>query len=272
MEDGISIYLVSDSNIDTAEHIAAIAASRFDTNIYEIKKYPYVGDKKQIEEIVLDASITKNSIIIHTMVVDELKNYLLEKAKQKNIKIVDIMGPIMDAIEGTTGVVPTSILYSSSKKLNDEYFKKMDAIEFAVKNDDGKDLIGILSADVVVIGISRTSKTPLCMYLAHKFIKAANLPLVPEVDPPKQLFEIDKNRIFGLTIEVDNLIRIRKERLKSLGLDANAVYAAKDRIINELKYSEEVMKKLDCTVIDVTNKAVEETASIILNNYYKGGF
>lgn len=263
MEEGVAIYLVSDSSIDTAENIASIAAAQFDTFINKIKKYPYVGDKSQIEEIIIDAS-NDNSIIIHTMVVPELKNYLLQKARQFGIKIVDVMRPVMDAIEDSTGMVPGNINVSM-RKLDEDYFKKMDVIEFAVKYDDGKDAMGILMADVVIIGVSRTSKTPLCMYLAHKFIKAANLPLVPEVEPPKELFSIKPKKIFGLTINPDNLIRIRKERLKSLGLDSNAIYATEQRIQKELKYAEEVMRKLGCTVIDVTNKAVEETANIILN-------
>ncbi|MGF7399415.1 kinase/pyrophosphorylase [Thermoanaerobacterium thermosaccharolyticum] len=270
MDESVAIYLVSDSSIDTAEHVAAIAASRFGANISQIKKFPYVGDKNQIDEIAIDASNNKNSLIIHTMVVDELKKHLLKKAQQFNLRIVDVMGPIMDAIEGTTGI-PPSELFFPKRKLDEDYFRKMDAIEFAVKHDDGKDINGILLADVVILGVSRTSKTPLCMYLAHKYIKAANFPLVPEVDPPRELFEIDHNRIFGLMINIDNLVEIRKERLKSLGLDSKAVYAAKDRIIKELNYAKEVMQRLDCTVIDVTNKAVEETASIILNKINKGG-
>lgn len=130
--------------------------------------------------------------------------------------------------------------------------------------------MGILLADVVVIGVSRTSKTPLCMYLAHKYIKAANLPLVPEIEPPEELFEINPKKIVGLTIDPEVLVKIRKERLKSLGLDANAIYATEERVKKEIKYAEEVMKRLGCTVIDVTNKAVEETANVILN-VLKGG-
>ncbi|AIS52192.1 putative pyruvate, phosphate dikinase regulatory protein [Thermoanaerobacter kivui] len=267
MEEGVSIYLVSDSNLDTAENIASIAAAHFDTFIGKIKKYPYVGDKNQIEEIVIEASNDANSIIIHTMVVSELKDYLQKKAEKFGIKIVDVMRPVMDAIEDSTGLSPHTNLMKDSKE---DYLKKTEVIEFAVKYDDGKDAMGILLADVVVIGVSRTSKTPLCMYLAHKYIKAANLPLVPEIEPPQELFEINPKKIFGLTIDPDVLVKIRKERLKSLGLDANAIYASEERVKKEVKYAEGVMKKLGCTVIDVTNKAVEETANVILN-VLKGG-
>lgn len=262
MDDGVSIYLVSDSSLDTVENIASIAAAQFGTFIEKIKKYPYVGDKRQIEEIVIDASNDTNSIIIHTMIVAELKNYLLSKSKQFGIKVVDIMRPVLDAIEDSTGITPKT---EAIKKLDEDYFKKIDVIEFAVKYDDGKDATGILMADVVVIGVSRTSKTPLCMYLAHKYLKAANMPLVPEVDPPKELFTINPKRIFGLTINPEILVAIRKERLKSLGLDSNAIYATEQRVQKEIEYAEEVMKKIGCTIINVTNKAVEETANIILS-------
>ncbi|ADH60704.1 protein of unknown function DUF299 [Thermoanaerobacter mathranii subsp. mathranii str. A3] len=267
MEEGVSIYLVSDSNVDTAENIASIAAAHFDTFIEKIKKYPYVGDKNQIEEIIMEAANDANSIIIHTMVVPELKDYLLKKAQKFGIKIVDVMGPVINAIEDSTGISPHTNLAKNSKE---DYLKKIEVIEFAVKYDDGKDAMGILLADVVVIGVSRTSKTPLCMYLAHKYIKAANLPLVPEIEPPQELFEINPKKIFGLTIDPKVLVKIRKERLKSLGLDANAIYASEERVKKEIKYAEGVMKKLRCTVIDVTNKAVEETANVILN-VLKGG-
>jgi regulator of PEP synthase PpsR (kinase-PPPase family) len=248
--------------MDTAENIASIAAAHFYTFIEKIKKYSYVGDVNQIDEIIMEAANDANSLIIHTMVVRELKEYLNEKAKKFGIKIVDIMGPVLDAIEDSTGTAPQMELLKSSKE---DYLKKIEVIEFAVKYDDGKDPMGILLADVVIIGVSRTSKTPLCMYLAHKYIRAANLPLVPEIEPPRELFEINPKKIFGLTIDPEVLVKIRKERLKSLGLNDNALYATEERVKKEIRYAEEVMQKLGCTVIDVTNKAVEETANIILN-------
>ena len=123
-------------------------------------------------------------------------------------------------------------------------------------------------ADIVLIGISRTSKTPLSMYLAHKNIKVANVPLVPEVSLPEELFCISKRKIIGLTIDPEQLIRIRRERLKSLGLKDTANYANMERILEEIEYSNQVMKKLNCRVIDTTNKAVEETASLILDEAF----
>src|SRR5690606_36028607 len=129
-----------------------------------------------------------------------------------------------------------------------------------------KDPRGIAKSNIVLVGISRTSKTPLSMYLAHKNYKVANVPLVPEVPPPKELFEKDNRRVIGLIANPIKLNEIRQERLKSLGLDNSANYANIDRINMELEYSKEIMKKIGCLVIDVSYKAIEETAGIIIEH------
>lgn len=149
------------------------------------------------------------------------------------------------------------------RQLDEDYFKKVEAIEFAVKYDDGRDPRGILKADIVLIGVSRTSKTPLSQYLAHKRLKVANVPIVPEVDPPEELFNVDPKKCIGLKISPDKLNHIRKERLKSLGLNDKAIYANINRIKEELEYFEKIVDRIGCQVVDVSNKAVEETANII---------
>src|SRR5699024_9883608 len=148
-------------------------------------------------------------------------------------------------------------------------FQRIEAIEFAVRYDDGRDPRGIARADIVLIGVSRTSKTPLSQYLAHQRIKVANVPVVPEVDPPEELFRIDKSRCIGLKIRRKKLNEIRKERLKALGLDDHTTYATLKRIDEELGFFDKIVDKIGCEVIDVSNKAVEETANIILQKYRK---
>ena len=152
------------------------------------------------------------------------------------------------------------------RKMDESYFRRIAAIEFAVKYDDGKDPgRGIKEAELVLIGISRTSKTPLSMYLANRNIKVANVPLVPEIPVPKEVYEIDSKKIIGLTNSPEVLNNVRTNRLKALGLSSNANYAKLDRILEELEYSEKVMKKIGCPVINVANKAIEETAGDILD-------
>ncbi len=212
---------------------------------------------------------TNNSIIVYTLVLPELKDVLIQEAKKYDIPVIDIMGPIIDALTLITQK-PPKLEPGLVRRLDEEYFRRVEAIEFAVKYDDGKDPRGILKADLVILGVSRTSKTPLCMYLANKRIKAANVPLVPEVSPPEEIFELPTNKVIGLTIRPQQLNIIRQERLKTLGLTSNADYASMERILKELEYAEKIMKKIGCTVIDVTNKAVEETASKVLELYYRG--
>jgi regulator of PEP synthase PpsR (kinase-PPPase family) len=192
-----------------------------------------------------------------------LKEHLIKVAGEHQVQLVDIMGPMIARIGKMVGKQPR-FKPGLVHQLDEDYFKKVEAIEFAVKYDDGKDVRGILRSDVVLIGVSRTSKTPLSMYLAHKRIKVANVPLVPEVSPPEELFMISPRKVIGLTINPEHLNGIRTERLKSLGLTAQANYASLDRILQELEYAEKIMKKIGCPIINVTNKAVEETANIIL--------
>ncbi len=260
----MNIYAVSDSIGETAELVAQAVSKQFDIVDFEIKIIPYVSDIAIIDKIV-DKAKQENAIIVFTIIIEEIRNYLVKRAEESGIVAVDVMTPVLIQIVNKLGLSPRrepGLL----RKMDDKYFKKVEAVEFAVKYDDGKDTRGIMLADIVLIGISRSSKTPLSMYLAHKNIKVANVPLVPEVELPEELFCISKDKIIGLSIDPEQLIRIRKERLKSLGLKDTANYANIERIIEEVSYSNKVMERIGCRVIDTTNKAVEEIASIILED------
>jgi hypothetical protein len=259
----INIYAVSDSLGETAEQVAKAVIKQFDIADFDIKRVSYVNDKEAID-ILIDKASKENSFIVFTLVVEELRDYLTEKAFINNIGAVDIMTPVLLPLVKQLGLSPKQEP-GLLRKLDEKYFKKVEAVEFAVKYDDGKDTRGILLADIVLVGVSRTSKTPLSMYLAHKNVKVANIPLVPEVSPPEELKLISPKKIIGLILNVENLNKIRKERLKAMGLKDTANYANMERIFAELEYAQKVMKDLKCKVIDTTDKAVEETASIILD-------
>jgi len=262
------IYVISDALGETAEFVARASASQFDGGMIEVRRVPYVHEKAHLARVLQEVS-DKRGIVAYTLVIEELRVYLEEKAAELGLITVDILGPIINGITTLTGIKP-KMVPDLLHKLDEQYFRKVEAIEFAVKYDDGKDPRGVLFADIVLVGVSRTSKTPLSMYLAHKQIKAANIPLVPEVSPPDELFTIPPRKIIGLTIKPQLLNQIRAERLKALGLTADANYASFERILLELDYAEGIMKRLGCPVIDVTTKAVEETASKVLEIYYKG--
>lgn len=263
MERKLTIYVISDSIGETGELIARAAVRQF-TEDYEIRRYPFIVSEEQIKEVFDEAEVDK-SLIIYTTVSERTKNFIEENGQERGIPTVDVMTPPLIALENTLKIPPkreSGII----RRLDEDYFKKVEAVEFAVKYDDGKDPRGVKKADICLVGVSRTSKTPLSMYLAHKNYKVANVPLVPEVMPPKELFEKDKRKVIGLIANPYKLNEIRSERLKRLGLNFTANYANVERINAELEYSREIMKKLGCTVIDVSSRAIEETAGIILEH------
>ncbi|SCH38210.1 MULTISPECIES: pyruvate, water dikinase regulatory protein [unclassified Romboutsia] len=268
--ENLIIYVISDSVGETAQQVAKAALSQFSINDnYEIRRFPYVADKKFLMEI-LNSGKNEEAIIIYTLVDENLSNLTREYCMEEGLSNIDLMSPILSEIAKKTERKPKrepGII----RKLDESYFKRVEAIEFAVKYDDGKDPRGVLKSDIVLVGISRTSKTPLSMYLANKNIKVANVPLVPEIPLPKELNDINPKKIIGLTNTPEKLNKIRQERLKALGLSSNANYANLERILQELDYSDTVMKKLGCPVIDVSNKAIEETAGIIIDLMKENG-
>lgn len=267
MTDHPVIYALSDSLGETAEMVARATASQFEPDGFEIIRMPYISSVCQIEE-VLQAAAKTQSVVCHTLVSSELRAAFTRLAENYHIPTIDIMGPMIQAVEGVTGRTPT-LKPGLVHKLDQDYFERVEAVEFAVKYDDGKNPWGLTKADIVLIGVSRTSKTPLSMYLAHKRVKVANVPMVPEVPPPPELYEVPAHRIVGLIIDPSMLNEIRAERLKTMGLAADASYANVKRITEELVYAKGIMKQLGCPVIDVSNKAIEETANKILEIVHK---
>jgi [pyruvate, water dikinase]-phosphate phosphotransferase / [pyruvate, water dikinase] kinase len=259
------IYVASDSAGDTGEAVVRAAEAQFYPQQVEMIRFPFLQDTAGIDKMIQDV-LTRSGLIVFTLVIPELRDYLVKKAKQHRIAYIDLLGPVVQTLEK---VMQKEARHEPGKihKLDEDYFKKVEAVEFAVKYDDGRDFTGILTADIVLVGVSRTSKTPLSMYLAHKAFKVANVPLVPEIAPPEQLFTVSNKKIIGLRIDPEKLNMIRTERLKALGLPGTAMYANVKRIQEELQFADEIMKRLGCLVIDVSNKAVEETANTIIDWY-----
>jgi len=256
------IYVVSDSVGETCELVVRAAAIQFPEQAFETVRIPFVDDEQVIFDLVLHAK-EERATIVYTIVHAVHRKVLEETARAHHVEAIDVLGPLLDSMETRLGLQPKEepgLIY----RLDEEYFRKIEAVEFAVKYDDGRDPRGIKRADIVLIGVSRTSKTPLSQYLALKRYKVANVPLVPESIPPQELFEIPKEKCFGLLISPEKLIDIRMERLRSLGLKPEAAYAQMDRINRELEYARNLYERIGCQVIDVTNKAVEETANLIL--------
>ncbi|MCY0888478.1 MAG: kinase/pyrophosphorylase [Alicyclobacillaceae bacterium] len=261
---GPIVYLVSDSVGETAEAVVRATASQFNGGQVLLRRVAHVATEEALMEAV-DRAVEENALIAYTIVVPRLREVMLRLAAERKVAAVDIMGPMVSAFEQLVGH-PPHLKAGLVHQLDADYFRRVDAIEFAVKYDDGRDPRGLEKADIIIVGVSRTSKTPLSMYLAHKRMRVANVPLVPEVAPPEELFHLEApHRIVGLTIRKEELNRIRQARLKALGLTADASYASPERIAEELNYAHRVMERLRCPVIDVSDRAVEETAHLILD-------
>jgi len=263
----VTVYVVSDSAGDTGELAVRAAAAQFHPLSVQIRRAAFIQTREGIDAI-LAAAQADNTIVLYTLVIPFLREYMVNQASKLKLKVVDLLGPLIDHLEHTLGHESRHVP-GLNHALNEDYFRKVEAVEFAVRYDDARDVTGILKADIILVGVSRTSKTPLSMVLAHKTFKVANVPLIPEVVPPKELYLVPPSKVIGLTINPNTLNAIRKERLKALGLPDSAPYATSERIQRELDHARQVMEKIGCIVIDVSNKAVEETASIILEHFQR---
>ncbi len=257
-----TVYIISDSTGDTAQTVVHAAISQFNSNDIKLKLFAHIESIKDIKGII-DKINEEKSFIVYTIVKPELRLFLKEESQRKSIFSFDMLGPIIENIEKISGIKP-KLEPGIIRKMDKQYFKRMEAMEFTVKYDACQRELDLSQADLVILGVSRTSKTPLSMYLAHKGIKVANIILDFEFEPPSGIFDLPKEKVIGLNIEPDKLIEIRSERLKTLGLSDKSVYTDKERVHKELKYADSIYKKIECPVIDITNKAVEDIATQIL--------
>lgn len=244
------------------------AASQFNSGNIDIRRVPYIRTHADAEDAIAEAQ-GAGGAIIYTIVDPELRDFLAGKAKASGVPAVDVMGPVIDAIQSVSPDQP-KFEPGLVRRLDKAYFDKIEAIDFAVKYDDGKQQRGLLKADIVIIGVSRSTKTPLSMFLATRGFKTANIPLVPEISPPDEIFKMPAHRIVGLVLQPQILYEIRKQRLKTMGLSTAVDYANLERIHEELDYAYKIMRRVGCAIIDVTNRAVEETAARIEEIYRKG--
>ncbi|MBD7913490.1 MULTISPECIES: pyruvate, water dikinase regulatory protein [Clostridium] len=257
------IFAVSDSIGETSNQVAVAAASQFKEDI-EVRRLPYIKTLEDVEDVMKAIDNCEKAMIISTIITVNVREYLTQKAIEKNIFVINVLGPIINVAATLLNKVPEynpGAMWST----DEEYFKRIEAMEFAMQYDDSKDYRGLKNSDVILVGLSRTSKTPLCMYLANKGLKAINIPLVPEVGVPEELYKIDKKKIFGLTINPLQLIEIRKRRLdKFHRIPSDIEYAGDARVLEEFDFADKIIRKLGCKTIDVTQRAIEDTALIIL--------
>ena len=261
----LSVNIISDTSGYATEKIVKVSLSQFNVeSITDI--YPDVRDIDSLKGI-LDFIIETcdNFIIYHSFQDSRMNVYINDFCELNNITYVDITGYSIRTISKKLELEP-KYAFSEESLYETDRFKTLNSLDFAIKYDDGKDFRSLKACDIAIIGVSRSSKTPLSIYMASKGYKVCNIPILLNTSLPDELFEIDSKKIFGLTIDKNILKSFRQERLKSLGLSGKSQYSDIRAIQKELDYAKEIMEDLDCVIIDVTNKSIEETADIIINH------
>lgn len=261
-----TVFVVSDALGETAERVTRAAASQFDGGRVIIRRFPYTGDEVSVAQVVAEASRC-GAAIVYTLIQPELRGLMRRETAQRLVPSVDVMGPVLEVLTAVAQRQPR-LQPGLIHRLDEDYFHRIEAVEFTVKCDDGRDPRSLARADIVLLGVSRASKTPVSMYLAHRTYKVANVPLVPELAPPPELAAVDAARIVGLTIQPEKLRDIRRERLRTIGLAPDSSYGELSRIEQELSFAQDVFSRLGCAVVDVSNRAIEETANRVLELVY----
>ena len=260
---GQRIIIVSDGTGETAVLMTKAAMVQFGNKNVYFTRYKNVRIEAQIEAICDDAAIDQD-LLVYTIVSPQLRGFLLTRAREKAIPCVDLLGPILVGLASYFGYEPKSIA-GLLHDVNDSYFERIAAMEYTIAHDDGRDLTGLEKADVIIVGISRTSKTPLSMYLSHQGWKVANVPLIHGFEVPKEVYKVDQRRIIGLTIDAQDLATIRRARLERLGQNQGGEYADPEKVNLEIEYANELFRRnRRWPVFNVTGKALEETASEII--------
>ena len=264
MNDTYKIYLISDSTGETLDRVFLAIKAQFKNIEYDIKSYFFTRTESQITKILDEAKKQKNSIILYTIVDNNLAKFLANGSAEKKIPCFGVLGNLILSFSKLLNQ-QASHIPSGQYTLNDEYYDRIEAIQFSMNHDDGNLINEIDKADLILLGVSRTSKTPTSIYLANKGFKTSNIPLVNENSIPIILKQKPKlSCVIGLTSEPERLADIRKNRLNSLKEKESTNYTNIEKIKKEVEEAKKTFKKYGWPVVDVTRKSVEETAASII--------
>lgn len=261
-DNAITVHVISDSLGETGEAVALAAISQFAEGTFKIERLPKVTTAEGLRNLVR-THCGKHCIFFYTLVARPLRAEM-EALVASGVIGVDLLGPAVARLAEATGFQPTGEA-GRIRRTDEGYFARIEAMEFAVAHDDGRNPEGLINADIVLLGVSRSSKTPISMYLATKGWRVANVPLVLGHEPPAELFQLDPRRVFGLVTSADILLDIRQERVRELGRHVPG-YADREQIERELEEARAIMRRIGCLVVNTGNRAVEETAQEILRH------
>jgi regulator of PEP synthase PpsR (kinase-PPPase family) len=258
----VELHVVSDATGETAARLVQALEAQFPEQEFVEIRHPRVESEDDLQ-LAVSRMRGRPAVVVYTLVKPELRNTMRTLCRRARLHYCDLLGQPIEAVARVSGMA-ARMTPGSRPPLNSAYFKRMEAIEFAVRFDDGVGR-GLHDADIVLVGVSRTSKTPLSIYLGYLGHKAANVPVVKGIAPPKELHDIDRRRIVGLTIDPNRLVEIRRARVRTMGGGArNRQYAELIEIYEELDQAAKLHRKLRCPVIDISELSIEETAHRVL--------
>jgi [pyruvate, water dikinase]-phosphate phosphotransferase / [pyruvate, water dikinase] kinase len=257
------IYIVSGGKGLAGNNMVHSLLIQYPNNDVPVIIVPYMTEEKQLAQLVAKVKL-EGGLITHTLVNRNLRDFLTNLCEENGVKHIDFMGKLADYLDETLDIpsLQTPGLY---REINQEYFDRIDAIEFTLNHDDGLSPSKLHKAEIILTGVSRSGKTPLSVYLAMYGWKVANIPLVNGIDPPKELFQVDPQRVFGLSISSGQLISHRMKRLVSINNTENTSYVDERMVAQEIRNANFIFEKGGFTVLNVSNKPVETTANEILN-------
>ena len=263
MKNTHQVYLISDSTGETLDRIFMALKAQFNNFNYELNQFSFTRTENQISTILKDAKNKDSPIILYTVVNSKLAKFLSEEANKKQIPCFGVLG---DLILNFSKILNQKATHQPSAQhvLDEDYYKRIEAIQFTMNHDDGNNTENILESDIILIGVSRTSKTPTSIYLANKGLKTSNIPLVNDMSIPKEVIKSSTICIIGLTTEAERLYDIRRNRLNSLKENEASDYTSLEKIKDEIDQSRKIFKQNKWPIIDVTRKSVEETAASII--------
>ncbi|TMK80501.1 MAG: kinase/pyrophosphorylase [Actinobacteria bacterium] len=256
----VELHVVSDSTGETATRLVHALEAQFPDQTFEEIRHPMVSTVDDLA-LAVQRARGRPAVVVYTLVEPELREAMRILCRRARLHYCDLLGQPIEAVTKVSGM-SAKMRAGARHPLDETYFKRMDAIEFAVKYDDGM-AGGLHDADIVLVGVSRTSKTPLSIYLGYLGYKAANVPLVKGIKPPAELFEIDPAKVVGLKIDAKRLAEIRRDRARRMG-GSNHRYSKLLEIYDELEQAEAIQRRLGCPVIDTTELSIEETAARVI--------
>ncbi len=260
------IFAVSDATGATCEMVVQAALSQFRTTEVVLERVSHARTPEQVAEII-DRAARVNGVVIYTMVSAELRRLVSDVGRNRGVSTVDILGPILTRLSDLLEISPLA-QPGLFRQLNQEYFQRIEAVDYTVKHDDGMGLGSLDRAEIVLVGVSRTSKTPVSMYLSYRGWKVANVPIVPAIPPPEELWPLDQARIVALTADMEWLQLIRQERARYMGAGRLGDYTSEARIEEELDAALRVFRQRGWPVINVSHRSIEETATEVMKKIY----